>query len=106
MLWSEIYESADNEWIRRDALRRLQQLRALDEIDQLTALVAAFEQRASRRPTSWQELIRAADLSAMPLDPAGLLYALDPSSGKVSLGRGSPLAPLPAEPPALPSPSR
>lgn len=106
MLWSEIYESADNEWIRGDALRRLQQLRALDEIDQLTALVEAFEQRASRRPTSWQELIPA-DLSAMPIDPAGLhVYALDPSSGKVSLGRGSPLAPLPAEPPALSSPAR
>ena len=106
MLWSEIYESAENEWIRADALRRLTQLRALDEIDQLTAVVEAFEQRTSRQPTSWQELIRAADLSAMPIDPAGLLYALDPSSGKVSLGRGSPLAPLPAEPPALSSPSR
>ena len=106
MLWSEIYESAEHEWIRADARRRLTQLRALDEIDQLTALVEAFEQRTSRQPTSWQELIRAADLSTRPIDPTGSPYALDPYLGKVSLGRGSPLAPLPAEPPALPSPSR
>ena len=98
MLWSQIYESADNEWIRNDALRRLTQLRALDEIDQLTAVVLAFEERTARLPVSWQDLIRAGLLRAVPVDPAGSPYTLDPNSGEVDLVSDSPLFPLPAEP--------
>lgn len=102
MLWSQIYESADNEWIRNDALRRLTQLRALDEINQLTSVVLAFEERTARLPVSWQDLIRAGLLRAVPVDPSGSPYTLDPNSGEADLLSDSPLFPLPAEPRASP----
>ena len=102
MLWSGLYESADNDWIRNDALRRLTQLRVLDEIDELTAAVRAFEQRTAGLPASWQDLIRAGLLPAAPVDPAGFPYQLDPNSGTVDLLSDSSLFPLPAEPPASP----
>ena len=40
LLWRALSQTADNDWLRRDAQRRLVQLDALDQVDQLHALVA------------------------------------------------------------------
>lgn len=94
-LWQSLRESADNEWLRNNATFRLAQLDALDAIDQLTAVVAAFRARTGQLPASWDALVRARLLSATPVDPAGAPYVLDPASGAVMLGADSSLNPLP-----------
>jgi hypothetical protein len=94
-LWQELYASAEVDWMRRAAEYRLAQLQALDDIDALTARVAEVARRTGRQPQAWQDLIAAGALRRVPTDPAGVAYALE-SSGRVTLGDGSGLAPLPA----------
>jgi tetratricopeptide (TPR) repeat protein len=98
-MWQAIYESADNDWLRQDAERRLLQLRAADEIDRLQEVLA----RAAGPGTSagdWPTLVRAGRLPGVPVDPAGEPYAID-ETGRVRLSSRSPLFPLPEEPPRL-----
>ena len=94
-LWQSLRESADNDWLRSNANWRLAQLDALDAIDQLTAVVAAFKARNGQAPASWDALVRARMLNGVPADPAGVPFVLDPATGSVGLSRESPLNPLP-----------
>ncbi len=102
LLWQQMYDSADNDWIRTEAARRLTQLRALDDIDQLIALAVRFNEQAGRPPRSWDELIQAGLLAGHPVDPTGLPYVLDFESGTMNVSTDSELFPLPGEslPPA------
>jgi tetratricopeptide (TPR) repeat protein len=95
VLWQSLRESADNEWLRTTATFRLAQLDALDGIDQLTAVAAAYKARTGGFPASWDALIRARLLAGMPVDPRGVPFALDAATGAVTLGPDSPLHPLP-----------
>jgi hypothetical protein len=97
VMWEAIRQSADNDWLRQDAERRLLQLQALDVIDQLQARVGEFAHRAGRSPADWAEVIRAGLLRSVPLDPAGTPYDLAPG-GRVQLSERSALFPLPVEP--------
>jgi hypothetical protein len=98
-MWAAIRESADVDWLKRDAERRLVQLRALDEIDQLQARVSEAVKRSGRQTTTWQELVRNAIVPGVMVDPSGTPYELTPE-GAVRLSSSSPLWPLPAEPKA------
>ena len=99
-LWQEIARTAEDDWFRNEARRRLLQLDAMDQIDRLRAVVAAFQQRAGAAPAGWADLQRAGYLRGTPLDPAGAPYRLE--SGAVTLDPRSPLNPLPTEPIRLP----
>ena len=104
-LFTAIAESGENDWMRKDALRRLRQLDAMDAMDELRQTVAAYRQRGGSPPLTWPALVRAGYLRAIPTDPDGVVFALGPWSGDVSLGEGSKLAPLPdapTVPPAVP----
>jgi hypothetical protein len=73
----------------------LQQLDALDQIEQLQAIVRVYASRAGSFPVSLGALVRAGYLRWAPVDPAGTPYVVDPQTGVVSLGADSSLAPLP-----------
>jgi hypothetical protein len=96
-MWMAIRESAEVDWLKQDAERRLLQLRALDEIDSLQVLVSDFLRRTGRRTTTWQELVSDRVLPAVMADPSGTPYELT-QDGNVRLSRTSLLWPLPAEP--------
>jgi hypothetical protein len=98
LLWQQLAETADNDWLKNEATRRLIQLDALDQIDQLEAIVAAFVQLRNRPPASWTDLMQAGFLRGEPLDPTGVGYVLEPGSGAVTVARESKLYPLPVEP--------
>lgn len=89
-LWAQIYESTQDSSIRKNALAHLQSLKAEDDAEQLEKLVAEFQRRFDRSPASLRELISAGLLPAVPVDPAGHPYVLDPS-GKVHLSPASPI---------------
>lgn len=95
MLWQQILETADNDWLRQSALLRLAQLTALDHLDQLSALVARYTRSTGQLPPSWDALVRAGLLAQTPVDPGGFPYHLDPATGAVELAEESPLHPLP-----------
>ena len=97
-MWRNIHETTDNDWLRQNAETRLLQLDALDQIDQLGAVVRRFEGRIGRRPASWDEIVAARLLAGAPADPTGTPYLLDGQSGTVSLSESSKLYPLPVEP--------
>ena len=95
-LWQELYETADNEWVRNNAQLRLTQIQALDAIDALAGLVRRYVQSYGRMPASWDVLIAAGWLRGVPVDPSGTPYTLDPAAaGGVTLSPQSRLAPLP-----------
>ena len=98
LLWQQMYETADNEWVRNEAARRLAQLDALDQIDLYARVVAAFEEREGRLPSSWQDMIAADLLNGHPVDPAGHQYLLAQRTGVVTVSPESPLFPLPNDP--------
>jgi hypothetical protein len=103
VMWEAIRESAEIDWLRRDAERRLLQLQALDAIDALQARVDAFAAATGHAPTDWLPLVRARVLPAIPVDPQQTPYELD-AAGRVHLSAKSPIFPLPDEPKRMPAP--
>lgn len=99
-LWQQLRASTDDEWMKRNAETRLQQLDAMDVLDLLNTAVARFTAREGRTPRDWRELINGERLRGVPLDPAGVPFVLDPASGRIGLSRESPLWPLPTDMPA------
>lgn len=95
-LWEQIAKTAEDDWYRNEARRRLQQLDAMDQLDQLRAVAAAFQQRAGTAARGWADLQRGGYLRGTPADPTGTPYRLE--SGVVTLDPRSPLSPLPGEP--------
>ena len=101
-LWQQLYDTADNDWIRNESARRLTQLRALDEIDQLHEAAQRFIEQSGRPPRSWEELVDARLLAGLPVDPTGRPYVIDDASGTVNVSSSSELFPLPGETPPPP----
>lgn len=99
-MWQSIQESSESDWQRRDAARRLTQLDALDQIDQLQGIVDRETRKTGRPVTGWLGLVRARILPGLPVDPAGVPYGLSPD-GRVRMDASSPLSPLPQEPQRL-----
>jgi tetratricopeptide (TPR) repeat protein len=95
-MWQAIYQSAEIEWLRNDAERRLLQLDAMDFIDQVQRVVNQAR-AAGVAATDWQALIRAGVIRRIPADATLTPLELD-GSGRVRLSRQSPLFPLPEEP--------
>jgi hypothetical protein len=94
-LWTEVFNTADQDWLRTQARFRLRQLDALDEIAALERVVEVYRARTGSLPRSWIDVIRAGYLPGPPADPAEYPLQLDPASGKVTLARDSSLNPLP-----------
>ena len=83
LLWSQLYDTANNEFARNAAKTKLMQLKAIDDIDALQKALDRGERRS------------------LPLDPAGVPYRVTPDS-RVGLSPRSPLFPLPVEPETRP----
>lgn len=95
-LWLQIAQTAEVDFYRNEARRRLQQLDAMDQIDRLRQVVEVFRQRQGAPPRSWAEARKAGYLRGNPVDPTGAPYRLE--FGAVMLDRRSRLNPLPTEP--------
>jgi len=94
VLWTQLAQTAEQDWMRRTARTRLQQLDAQAVIEQLQPLVNRFYDVSNRFPTGWDEVARAGLVRGVPLDPTGVPYALDPVSGAVDVSKDSSIFPL------------
>jgi hypothetical protein len=99
-MWEAIRASAEIDWLRNDAERRLKQLDAMEFIDALQQRVDRFTVAFHAEPRDWSQLIRAGVIPGLPVDPTGTPYELD-ASGRVKLSSSSSLWPLPSEPQRL-----
>jgi tetratricopeptide (TPR) repeat protein len=97
-MWRQLYDTTDDTWVRNNAQLKLAQLKALDDIDALAALVRRFTQAQGRPPAGWNELVALRWLAGIPLDPSGTPYELrSDAPGGVALSETSSLAPLPPQ---------
>jgi hypothetical protein len=103
VMWQSIRESAEIDWLRRDAERRLTQLDALDFIDNLQRILDEHVRATGETPVDWAPLIRARRIPGVPLDPTRTPYEID-ASGRARLSAKSPLFPLPDEPQRMVAP--
>lgn len=94
-LWREVLDSADADWLKKQARFRLSQLDAMDQIAILEGVVKLYVQRSGSQPRTWIDLIQAGYLRGIPIDPERHPYQLNPDAGTVTLSQGSPLNPLP-----------
>jgi len=94
-MWSAILQSAEVEWVRKDAQRRLLQLQALDTVDALQRVADDYSRRTGGT-AGWPTLIAARLVPGIPLDPTGTPFEL--TNGRVQLSRSSSLWPPPEEP--------
>jgi len=102
VLWTQIGQSEESDWLRRTAQLRLAQLDALDQIDELKRIVDDHAKRTGRRAESWEQLAAARAVRGRPLDPSGTPYTLDAETGQIGVAGDSELWPLPTEPAAAP----
>ena len=98
VMWEAIRESAEIDWLKNEAERRLNQLPALDQIDALQQAVDAFARRTGTTVTDWTPLIRANVIRGVPLDPTRSAPYIFDASGRITVSKESPLYPLPVEP--------
>ncbi len=83
-LWTEIYQSTEDESIRQNALGHLQSLKALDDIEELERRTNTFREQTGRWPQSFSEMGSRGLVEAIPADPLGFPYQLLPE-GKIGL---------------------
>ena len=101
LVWRQILAS-DQDWLRRLATRRLQQLDALDVIAELER-VARNNPPPAGGQYSWRWLISQRALPGVPVDSTRTPYVIDPTTGKVSVSASSELQPMPENPVRPPS---
>lgn len=89
-LWQDIYQSASDPSVKKNALLHLQLLKAKEDCKQIDALADEYEKRNGRRPTRMAELVQAGLLRGLPKDPMGFTYVFG-ENGKAELNLDSPL---------------
>jgi hypothetical protein len=89
-LWNELYNSATDPQVKKNALTHLQLLRAQADCEQLDAIADDYEKRAGHRPVNMRDLISAGLLPGGPVDPLGHFYVFG-ADGKAQLDPASPL---------------
>ena len=84
MIWSEVYETTQDEQVKKRALEALKGLKAQSDEMQLDQLAETYRSRLGRYPQSTRELVEAAMIKGIPLDPDGFPYVFGPD-GKSQL---------------------
>jgi len=104
MIWSQLYESTQNQTVRKKAAEILRGLKAQEDETRLDELAGEYQKRFGRFPASMLELRDAGLVRGIPLDPDGYPYIFGPN-GKSRLNPQSSVVILP-EIKAPPSPAK
>lgn len=90
VLWSELYKSTEDRYIRKNALEHLRGLQVDDDIEFLQAFLASYRKQTGQAPQSFEELVSTGLLRGLPRDPLGYPYRIG-SDGRVRLDPASPI---------------
>ena len=89
-LWRDIYQTAKEPQIKKNAELHLRLVKVDLELRELNRLADEYERRTGRRATKMSELVQAGLLSRLPGDPDGYPYVLG-EGGKAELNLNSPM---------------
>jgi hypothetical protein len=89
-IWTEIFETAQNSDVKKNAFLHLQSLQAQQDLLALDKYADDYRKRNGRYPATTRELYESGILSGVPLDPAGIPYIFG-SDGKAQLDPKSPV---------------
>ncbi|HXY07174.1 MAG TPA: hypothetical protein VEI52_04895 [Terriglobales bacterium] len=84
MMWTTAYQSTQDPDIRDNAAAHLLALKVEEDIINLEKLVSLYRERTGDWPSSFSELEATGLLRALPLDPLGQPYKLEPE-GRVEV---------------------
>jgi tetratricopeptide (TPR) repeat protein len=77
-IWRRVYESADDDGIRQNALQHLVALQVDADVTELQRRVDLYREKTNRASSGWQDLIQAGLLQRIPRDPNNAPYVLTP----------------------------
>ena len=89
-LWKQVYETAADPSIKKNAEEHLVLMQAELEMKSINQLADQFEKQTGRRATRINELVDAGLLKGLPRDPDGYPYVLG-EGGKAEFNLDSPL---------------
>lgn len=85
-MWKALYESTGNEALREAALFALKGIRVVRDTTLLAGAAREYRVRAGRWPRSTDQLARAGLIGAVPVEPYGNRYLIQPATGEVVSG--------------------
>jgi tetratricopeptide (TPR) repeat protein len=96
-MYQRLYRESDDQYIRKMAESRLQQLQSFDERDLIRKILSAYSTKTGHCPQTWKEVaepLRRSGLkvnarSGEPVDPAGSPYLLTKNGCDVDLDQKS-----------------
>lgn len=95
LIWQQMFETAADDWLKRESRTRLAQFDAMDTIDELNHVLWTFKLRMGYLPAAWDDVVAAQLLRGVPRDPAGTPFEIDRESETVKVSTSSPLWPMP-----------
>lgn len=81
--WQEIYQTAEEERIKKIASSHLYQVKAAMDIKTINEAIEKFKERYGRNPMDLSQLIKAGLLDSLPKDLDGQDYVYDSERGEV-----------------------
>lgn len=82
--WKEVYETTDDERIKKIASNHLYRVRSAMDIEALKDAIEKYRQMKGRLPDSLDELVRTGILRSIPKDLDDKDYIYDPETGEVN----------------------
>ncbi len=89
-LWSQIYQTATDPQVKKNAEEHLKLMQVQLELKEINRLADEFEKQTGHRPGRMSELVQAGLLKGMPRDPEGCPYVLG-EGGRGKLNSDSPM---------------
>lgn len=77
MLWSTVYETTRDKYVRETALWHLRAVKVGLDATDLEKLVAVYRQKTGHFPGSFYDMVRAGIIRGIPVDPVGNEYQMD-----------------------------
>ncbi len=84
ILWTTTYQTTQDKDIQRNAVDHLKALRVDEDVTELEKVVAQYREQMGIPPHDINDLVGAAMLAGIPVDPAGKPYKITPD-GRVEL---------------------
>ena len=82
--WGEIYETTDDERVKKIATNHLYRVYATIHTESLTEALGAYRERIGRNPDSLSDLVKMGLIESLPRDLDGNDYVYDPATGEIT----------------------